>query len=295
MKIKHTLKSILPYLPKKIAHSILFYSGHGYFLNWNNPITYDEKIEWAIVNLFGVNEAVYADKYKVRSIIEDAGFKDLLPKVYGVWKRAEDIDFDSLPDSFVLKTNNGCGSECIEICRDKSNLDKRNVINKFKKALNIKIWKYQCEYHYKYIKPLVFAEEFLDDHKEERLIDYKIHCFNGEPNCVLVCSNRAGESLNLDYYDLNWNYLDVVPKNMRSKHIIERPEGLPIMIDAARKLSSRFPTARIDFYDIDGRVYFGEITLSPAGGHLTYINDKWQHIFGDLVDFTGCEGSFIKK
>ena len=288
------IRKVIPYMPHKIAHDFIFYRNHRYKLDWENPRTYDEKLTWALVNLFGEREAFYADKYRVREYVSSLGYADLLPKIYGVWEDADSIDFDILPQSFVLKTNHACGEKYYYICKDKSCINKAKVVRKFKKALHSSIWKNQCEYHYKYIKPLVFAEEFLCDGKGDRLTDYKIHCFSGEPVCILVCSNRDQE-LKLDYYDLEWNYLDVVPENLRSGNLFEKPKGLNQMILAARDLSSKFPTARIDFYDINGKVYFGEITLTPAGGNLHYINKKWQRILGDKIDYSKCKDSFTYR
>ena len=289
--IGKVIRKFIPYLPHKMAHDFLFYRNHKYRLNWENPRTYDEKMTWALANLIGEREAFYADKYRVREYVSSLGYGDMLPKVYGVWENAKDIDFDCLPNSFVLKANHGTCDAYYHICQSKANINKYEIINKFNKALHSSIWKNQCEYHYKYIKPLVFAEEFLSDGKGRRMTDYKIHCFSGEPVCVLVCSNREQE-LKLDYYDLDWNYLDVVPENLRSSKLNEKPIGLNQMILAARDLSSKFPTARIDFYDVNGKVYFGEITLTPAGGNLRYINKKWQKILGDKIDFSRCKDSF---
>lgn len=292
--IKRSIKKLLPYMPKRIAHTILFHTKHGYFLDWRNPNTYDEKITWSLANLFGEKEAVYADKLAVRNIVKNAGFGYMLPEIYGVWKDADEIDFDGLPDAFVLKTNNGSGSNCIEICHNKSTIDIEKIREKFSKALKLEIWKNQCEYHYKYIEPMVFAEELLDDHNGRRMTDYKIHCFNGQPKCIQVCSDRA-DSLKFDYFDLKWNHLDVVDEQYQSGKNIAKPVGLCKMVEAAERLSTGFPAARIDFYDVDGNVYFGEITLSPAGGYLYSINDKWQHIFGELMDISNCKKSYNIK
>ena len=116
----------------------------------------------------------------------------------------------------------------------------------------------------------------------QRLYDYKLYCFNGKPYCVLVCSNRE-ESLHLDYYDLNWNKLDAVPKKYSSTYNIDKPKGLDKMIEVSKVLSKPFDFSRIDFYDIEGKIYFGEITLTPANANLYYTNEKWQKIFGKMI------------
>ncbi len=298
MKIRFLLskivRKILPYLPKKIAHSILFFLNHKRIMDWSNPKTYDEKMTWALANLIGENEAIYADKYKVRDYVTSMGLSHLLPTIYGVWEKAEDIDFDALPKQFVLKANHAAGDEYYYICKDSKIINKKEIVNKFSKSLKSSIWKLQCEYHYKYIKPLVFAEEYLNDGRGNRMTDYKIHCFDGEPFCILVCSNRDQE-LKLDYYDTNWNYLDITPENLRSGNEISKPFGLGEMLKAAKILSSNFPTCRVDFYDINGKVYFGEITLTPAGGNLHYINNKWQKILGEKINYEKCINTFEYK
>lgn len=287
------VRKCLPFLPHKLAHSVLFYLNHRYWLDWNAPKTYDEKLAWSLANNFGEQEAIYADKYRVREYVSKLGFEDMLPGVYGKWISVDDIDFDSLPNQFVLKTNNGSGNDCIEICKDKTKIDISKMKKKFKKALKKNIWKNQCEYHYRYIEPLVFAEQLLNDNREERMTDYKVHCFEGKAVCILVCTNRSSD-LKLDYYDTEWNYLDIVPVKMRSGEIAEKPLGLSEMIRAAEALAEPFPAARIDFYDIAGKVYFGEITLSPAGGNLVYINEKWQYKLGELMNVNRSSKKFVR-
>ena len=295
MKLKTVLgkcvRKLLPFFPHRIAHTILFYLNHGYFLDWNNPKTYDEKMTWTLAYCFGKKEAVFADKYRVREYVKKCGYSDLLPKVYNVWDNAEEISADNLPNQFVLKANHGTGKEFYIICKDKSRFNLEEAKQQFRIALNSTIWKNQLEYHYKYIKPLVFAEEFLNDEIEDRMIDYKIHCFGGEPICILVCSNRS-DSLKLDYYDLEWNRLDVIPDSRQADALAKKPLGLSKMIEAARKLSQPFPAARIDFYDVLGKVYFGEITLTPAGANLTYINEKWQQKLGGIFALPSKNDSF---
>lgn len=291
--LKIIIRKITPYLPKKVAHSILFFLNHGYKINWSKIETYDEKLTWAMVHLIGAKEAIYADKYRVRRYIEQCGYGEMLPRIYDTWNNPKEINLENLPTQFVLKTNNGSGVGCIEICGDKETVDINRIKRKFKRALKHPIWKLQCEYQYKYIKPLIFAEELLHDNKEERMIDYKIHCFNGKAECILVCSNRA-EKLKLDYYDTQWNYLSITPKELQSNLRHPCPPSLQQMIEAAEKISQIFPMARIDFYDVGGKPYFGEITLTPAGGNLYYINSEWQHKLGKLINFEDNKDSFSR-
>lgn len=269
------------YYPKKKMHSIIFADTHSYEMNWEKPKTYDEKLHYVMACCFGREEAKYADKLMVRDYVKECGYEDLLPKLYGVWDSTSKIDLSTLPSKFVLKTNHACGGDYYLLCKDKENILWDQELKRFEKALHKTFWDHNYEYHYKYIVPKVYAEELLENSAEERMIDYKIHCFAGVPYCILVCSNRAGD-LKLDFYDPQWNYMDICPEKYRSGKLFERPKGLEVMLEAAAKLSRIFPAARIDFYDVDGKVYFGEITLTPGAGNLYYIRDKYQKIMGDL-------------
>lgn len=286
------VKMIAPYLPPKVAHELLFHINHQYSIRWNNLRTYDEKLTYAMAFLIGEPESLFADKYRARKYIIDQGFEELLPQIYGVWDKASDINIQSLPRQCVIKTNNGHGDPYCYICLDTETIDIKSIKGKFEEALHSPFWKTECEYQYRYIKPLVFAEEYLNDGNGDRPIDYKIYCFDGKPEYIMVCSNR-GIDLKLNFYDLDWNELDIAVEEKKSSIQFEKPEQLNIMIYAAERLSSIFPTARIDFYDIYGKVYIGEITITPfAGNHP--IKKEWQYIWGEKVDLSKCIGRFIR-
>lgn len=189
---QNIINPILSFCPPKIAWSVLFYIHHKYRMNWKKPTTYDEKLTWLEVTEFDSRLNKYVDKYEARNYIMECGFAKNLPEVYGVWDRPESIEWDKLPSKFILKTTQGAGDEFYYICQDKFLCDKNKIVDKFSKAISIEFWRRTCEYQYKGIKPRIFAEELLDLGKGERMVDYKVHCFNGEPECVLVCSNRGG-------------------------------------------------------------------------------------------------------
>lgn len=283
MRLRQYFGSRYYYYPKKMAHKALYKINHeGKELNWDNPTTLDEKIH-ILTASYGKKEAYYADKIQVREYVKKCGFEDMLPEVYGVWKNTEEIDLKKLPKKFVLKTNHASGGDYLVICKSKNSIDWSEKLKKIQECMKINFAKSYCEYHYKYIVPRIFAEELLDDGIEDRMIDYKIHCFNGEPYCIQLISNRASGNIEHNIYDFEWNELDFVTEGMRSDRNWKKPDSLSKMYEAAKKLSEPFQYARIDFYDVYGKAYFGEITLSPAGGNLNYLNDKAQRKLGEMI------------
>lgn len=270
------------YYPRKQAHMALFKINHGYEMNWNNPQTMDEKIH-KLICCYGKNESIYADKIKVREYVLQSGFGNLLPNVYGIWDNVNKIEYVKLPNRFVLKTNHASGSKYIVFCKDKENFNYKDSYT-LQKAIHINFAKQYCEYQYAYIRPFIYAEEYLCDGFEKRMIDYKVHCFEGNPYCIQVISNRANGEILHNVFNFEWQELDYVRSYVRSSKAWTRPQSLNIMYQASKCLSEPFKYARIDFYDVHGKAYFGEITLSPAGGNLLYFNEKAQVEMGKLID-----------
>lgn len=280
-KLKHIIISILYYLPHKTAHKILYKKRTGKKLNLSNPTDFNEKIHYLIVNEY--SNALYTnlvDKYNVRFWIQDKGYKKLLPHLYNVYENINDIDFNELPNTFVLKPNNGCGN--VWICTDKSKFNIKKCKIELNKSLKSNFAKKALEYQYANINPKIICEEYLDDKKNLMPNDYKFYCFDGEVDCILVCSNRH-ENLKLNYYDLNWNKLNYALKKFESKKEIEKPKCLEEMIQICKKLSKNFKFVRIDLYEISGKVYFGEMTFSPAAGNVYYNTKEALDYFGSKI------------
>lgn len=275
--------NLLYYLPRKTARSIWFAVQHGYRMDFKNPKTLDEKLNWLLVHSIGPECAVYADKIGVREFVEKKGLGDLLPEVYGVWSHTGEIPLDKLPDQFVLKCNHASGELYYEIVRDKSAVDWPSVLKRLEKMLHTNYAKTHCEYQYGYITPRIYAEEFLDDGREDRMTDFKIYCYYGKPHCIMTCTDRS-RSMKRIFYDPDWNYLDYEEGASPKDAVVEKPKGLAVMLEAAAVLSRTFPFARVDFYDVDGKVYFGEITLTPTNCNIRHLNAKGQRILGELLD-----------
>lgn len=204
-----------------------------------------------------------ADKYAVREIVKEKYGEEIIPKLLGVWEKAEDIDFDALPDSFVLKTNNGCGTNII--VRDKARLDREDARTKLTKWLKLPYGELSGQIHYAAIPPRIIAEELLKQEGSDGLPnDYKFFCFDGEPQFILYYEGRQvnGHITYNKVMDLDWNEVKGVV-NLPSMHDIPRPASLEKMVDIARKLSKGYKFVRVDLYDINGKPVFGELTFTP--------------------------------
>lgn len=258
--------------PRKEANRV-YRDCFGRDINWDNPQDLMEKIYWLMFNTDTSLWTKCADKYRVREYIEDNGCPDLLPKLYGMWRNADDVDFDMLPSQFVLKANNGSGT--VEIVRDKGSLDVRAMRKKMKEWLSYTYGYNGAQMFYTKIDPCIIAEELHPSDDGKSLIDYKIWCFNGEPECVWVAYNRKKVgAVKMALFDLDWNplpqYLKSTPHYIYdSTDVIPRPKSLDDMLDACRKLTKPFKEVRADFYDVKGKAYFGELTFLSGYGFYT--------------------------
>lgn len=252
---------------------------HGRRLNLDNPKTLADKISWLELNGDRGTMARLTDKFEVRDYVSSRGLADILiPLCGGPWVDAEDIDVAALPSQFVLKATHGC--EMNYICRDKSALNVADMISHARKWLASDYPRACVEPHYKLIPHRIYAERYVGGMDD--VVDYKLHCFNGVPSFVLTCSNRE-KSLKLNLYDLDWNAIEGLQGSMKNAAEIARPSALSEMVDIARALSSDFDFVRVDLYEKDGKVYFGELTFSPAVGVLPYFTDEFIKRWGEVL------------
>lgn len=249
-------------LNHKLYYQLRYFKIRKKFINFNHPSNLSEYLLEAMTKPDFAKYAPYADKVKVRDFVTKKGYGSILPELYGVWQKANDIDFYSLPDKFALKTNHGCGNHVI--CHNKSTLNIKDAVESLNDTLSRQ---YNItEPHYKYISPCVFAEEFIDDGKGKLPIDYKFMCVNGNPMCVLACSER-GDNTQKNTYSTDWEPLPWTTKHCNDN--IPRPKHLAEMIQIAKDLSKDFEFVRVDLYDCPSGVVFGELTFSPAEGFLS--------------------------
>ena len=266
---------------KKLDSRIRF----GRKLDLENPKTLSDKICWIELNTDQTLAARCTDKYAVRSYVEEKGLGDILiPLVGGPWINASDIDIDGLPERFVLKATHGC--EMNYICKDKSRLDRNDLLNKAGQWLKEDYPRACIEPHYKLVPHRLYSEEFVGVLGD--VVDYKFHCINGEPAFVLTCSNRE-DSLKLNLYDLDWNPISGLQGAMRNERKIERPKNLKEMLEVAKTLSSDFDFVRVDLYEADEKIFFGELTFSPACGVLEYFTDSFVAKWGEVLHVKGLD------
>lgn len=273
--------------PKKLAN-YYYKSVMGRNIDWNNPRDLNEKINWLKFYSDTSQWTNLADKYKVRAYVESKGLGDILVPLYGVWKNPEDIDFESLPESFVLKTNHACGT--VVLVEDKTKLDISAIVNKLRSWMEIKIGVDTVEPHYLPITPLIMAEKMLA--RANEIVDYKLFTINGNVELVLVCSDRTiGVGCKLSLYDADWNFIPEKLSGVHSKDNVERlpkPQSFERMKECARILAKDFPQVRVDFYDINGKLYFGELTFTSQGGYMSYITPKELLRLGEKIVLPEC-------
>ena len=254
----------------------------GRKLNLEDPITYTEKLQWLKLYDHRPEYTTMVDKYAVKQYVaEKIGEQYVIP-LLGVWEREKDIDFSSLPNQFVLKTTHDSGA--IVICKDKTRLD----IDAAKKKLHyfLKRRYYDCnrEWPYKNVKPRIIAEIYMEDSKYKELRDYKFFTFGGVPKILYIAQGRGkGEPTVADFFDMEFNHLPFTIDHDMAKVPPPKPECFEEMKRLATVLSQGTPQLRVDFYEVDGKVYFGEMTFFHCSGMEQFHPEKWDRIFVDWV------------
>ncbi len=256
---------ISPVLNTKLRYRYLFKKK----LNLNIPQTFNEKLLWLKLNRYNNDPLVIqcADKYRVRDYVKSCGYDDILINMIGAWNSAKDIPWEDLPDKFVLKWNFGAGMNIV--CKDKNALERTQVIKQMNRWHKNKYWLSHSEMQYKHIPKKIVCEEYLEYQEESTIPDYKIYCFHGRPEAVLVMHDRGCGRMTTEFFDTKWKPLENSSKYAAAFKETKKPECLDSMLQAAEKLSSPFPFVRVDFYVLGGKFYFGELTFTPAGGMYT--------------------------
>lgn len=283
---KQTLTRISPELNTRVV----YYTKFGVPINLKHPRTLDEKIQWLKLNTYKGNPLVTqcADKYAVRDYVEKAGCGEILNELYGVYDKVEDIPWDSLPDQFVVKWNFGCGQNLIVF--DKSNLnieDAKNKLNEWYKTKDTFYLAYS-EIQYRGIPPKLVCEKLIETENGGVPVDYKLYCFNGKTDSVLVCTGRntTGHGTKYYFFDRDWKLkrYNKTGKEAPEDFTIPKPQGIEKVFEYAEKLSRPFPFVRADFYLEKGKTTFGELTFTPCGGFDVNRLPETQLLFGGMVD-----------
>lgn len=245
-------------------------------LHLENPRSFSEKLQWLKLHDRNSKYIIMVDKYKVREYVsEKLGGEYLIPLI-GVWDTPDDIDFASLPDQFVLKCNHNSGlGMCI--CKNKTTLNLHEVKKRLRKGLKQNYFLVGREWPYKNVKRKIIAEQYMKDENLEELRDYKFYCFSGKPLYCQVISDRSTNET-IDFFDMNWKHMEFTglekPYYPHSKLEIPRPTQFSLMKKFAEKLSTNIPFLRVDFYEINQRLYFGELTFFPASGFGEFDDNK---------------------
>lgn len=292
MFIKSIIKSIAscvgrrnPELIVRIRYRLRFHKR----LNLDNPRTLNEKIQYLSLRTDTTEWSRLTDKYTARDYVRECGLADTLNTLYGVWDHASDIDLNSLPDSFILKTTGGSGDSII--VKDKNQMDAESVFRYLDRMVNTVYGLSEGNPHYSRIVPRIIAEQLLvNDEISARysssLIDYKIWCFNGKAAYIWTCTDRTSHGTKVMTYDTDWTAhpeYSVFYSHYSRGNVIPKPENLDRMLVIAEKLAAPFPVVRVDLYNIAGRIYFGEMTFTSLGGLMDFYTPEFLEKTGDMI------------
>lgn len=268
------------WIPDRKFLELVFPLITGYKLDLDNPKTYNEKLQWLKLYDRKPEYTKMVDKAEAKKYASTIiGNEHIIPTI-AVYDKVEDIDFDVLPNQFVLKCTHDSGG--VVICKDKSIFDKKTAIKKLSKGIRKNYYWQNREWPYKNVKPRIIAEKYMTD-GDGGLKDYKFFCFNGEPKLMFLLKDRKIDT-RLNFYDLDFKKLPFERGYPNFSDVIEKPKGWEEMILLAQKLSKNIPHLRVDFYDIEGHIYFGELTFSPGSGMEVFKPCEWDDILGGWIE-----------
>ena len=292
-KFKILINSSSKIIPDNIYLKLRYKYYTGKKLNLKNPQTFNEKLQW--LKLYDRNPLYtkLVDKYEVRKYIADIIGEEYLIPLISIYNSIEEINWNSLPNKFVLKCTHGSGANII--CSDKSKLDIEDAKIKLKKWMQRNWYWYGREWPYKNVKPRIICEKYMVDESGIELKDYKFMCFNGEVKCSFVCSNRnSPNGLNVDFYDMDWNLMPFERHYSNSGTKIPKPKNFEKMVGFAEKLSKNIPFVRVDFYETYGQLYFGELTFYPGSGFEEFTPEKYDYVLGSWLKLPNKEIKYLK-
>lgn len=280
--ILRKIKEVLKFLPDKAYIQLYYFVQFKHFCNLENPKTYNEKLNWLKLNDRNPEYIKLVDKYEVKKFVSNIIGEEYVIPTIGIWDNFDDINFDLLPNQFVLKCTHD--SEGIVIVKDKSKLDKQQARKKINKALKCNYYYIGREWPYKNVKPRIIAEKYMEDDKLKELRDYKFFCFNGQPTVMYIASDRGIGKTKFDFYDMNFNHLNIIQHYPNASEKIEKPKNFDKMLEVSKKLSNNLKHVRVDFYEVNGKIYFGEFTFYHLSGLQPFIPDEWDYKFGEWLD-----------
>lgn len=261
----------------------IFYKKCGYYLDLDNPQTFNQKLNWLKLYYYQEDYPKCVDKYDFKQYIADHIGEGYTVPLYGVWEKESQVDLDALPDQFVLKSTLQSDGKHIIVVRDKSTVD----LDKLKTVMSSWLLPRNCLINsycvaYSQTKPRIIAEELIEGF-DTSLVDYKFMCFNGKAEMLFVVSDRA-ENMSINFYDLDWNLLPFTRQYPNTEHPVNKPINFDKMVEIANKLAEPFPFVRVDFYEsAEGKLYVGELTFYPGGGYETFQPIEWDYKLGEML------------
>ncbi len=270
----------LSFIPTKPYLKMVYKIKTGKSLNLDDPTGFCEKLNWLKVNDKHSEYTKLVDKLAVRDYITEKIGKEYLFPLLGHWKHFDDIDFDRLPDKFVLKCNHDSGS--VRFVTDKNKIDKEEFKSFFEGRLKLNPYYAGREYPYKNVKPEIIAEEYMESDDGRGINDYKFFCFDGKPEIMFVATDRATD-VRFDFYDMEFNHLPIYNIHPNSDSVVKKPESFEEMKNLCEKLTKGMKFVRLDLYELDGKIYFGEFTFFHGGGFYPFEPAEWEKKLGDLI------------
>lgn len=278
---------LLRKLPDKCYLSLKYYKEFGRFPNWKNPQTFSEKLQWLKLYDRKPEYTTMVDKYAVKKYVADIiGEKYVIPTL-GLWDRPEDIEWDKLPNQFVLKTTHGGGNEGVAICYNKSTFDRQKAISLLNKDLRTDLYVVWREWPYKNVPKRIVAEKYIEPNPETNdLSDYKFFCFDGKVKGLFVATERQNpnEEVKFDFFDADYNHLPFRQGHDHAKVTPPKPKNFELMKQLAEKLSKGIPHVRVDLYDLGDKVLFGELTFYHFSGLVKFEPEEWDYTIGSWLN-----------
>lgn len=271
-------------IPDKLYLKIMYRLQMGYWMDFDNPRTFQEKLQWLKINSQKESYSQMVDKFAAKEYVAQLIGAEYLIPTLAVYNDVDEIDFSLLPDQFVLKTTHD--SQSAIICVDKATFDKEKALKRLKKKLKTQYYWLSREYPYKNVQPRIIAEKYMGELGAVDMVDYKFFCFNGKVEyCQVIKDRSVAETI--DFFDSDWQHQEfygLTTGVKQSLSPIAKPENYDEMLRIAAVLSENVPFLRVDLYNVRGKIYFGEMTFFPNGGYGTFTPKKWNDIMGEMID-----------
>lgn len=288
--IKHPLwlviiidRSGLHLLSDKSYISLFYKLTFGKKLDLNHPKTYNEKIQWLKLHDRKDEYTNMVDKYEIKKIMENKIGKEYIIPTYQIYDNVKEIDFSILPNSFVIKPTHYGGNSGVVIVDDKTKINEKKIKRKLNKILKKNLYYYGREWQYKNVKPRIIVEEFLKDNNNDEMFDYKFYCFNGNVKIWFICSDRK-HKVKYTFFDRKGNFIDVKQCGEPYDLNVKKPRNIDKMIELAEIISQGFIHLRVDFYEINNKIYFGETTFYDSSGFGPFEPEEWDRKIGDMIE-----------